>query len=57
MASKGEQIDTSAGQKKKTFKKSIYRGVELEKLIEYNMDALVKLMGSRQKRRFSHGIH
>ena len=59
MASKGEQIDTSAvnQSKKKAFKKSIYRGVELEKLIEYNMDALVKLMGSRQKRRFSHGIH
>ena len=56
MASKTEQIDTSAP-KKKTFKKSIYRGVELEKLIDYNMDALVKLMGSRQKRRFAHGIH
>ena len=56
MSNKQEQIDTS-GPKKKTFKKSIYRGVELEKLIEYNMDALVKLMGSRQKRRFAHGIH
>ena len=49
MASKGaEQIDTGAGQqKKKTFKKSTYRGIELEKLIEYPMDALVKLLRSR----------
>lgn len=49
MASKGEQIDTTAAQqpKKKTFKKSTYRGVELEKLIEYPMDALVKMMRSR----------
>ena len=59
MASKGtEQIDTAQQQKsKKTFKKSTYRGIELERLIEYNMDALVKLMKARQRRRFAHGIH
>ena len=57
MASKGEQINTESQQKKKTFKKQIYRGVELEKLIEYPMDQLVKLMRSRQRRRFAHGIH
>jgi small subunit ribosomal protein S15e len=59
MASKGgEQIDAQgAGQKKKAFKKSTYRGIELEKLIEYPMDALVKLMKARQRRRFAHGIH
>ena len=57
MASKGEQINTDTQQKKKTFKKQIYRGVELEKLLEYPMDQLVKLLKSRQRRRFAHGIH
>jgi small subunit ribosomal protein S15e len=58
MASKGgEQIDTGAQNKKKAFKKSTYRGIELEKLIEYPMDALVKLFKARQRRRFAHGIH
>ena len=41
MASKGaEQIDTAGktAPHKKTFKKSTYRGIELEKLIELNMD-------------------
>ena len=56
MASKAAQvIDTQP--KKKTFKKSTYRGIELEKLLEFNMDVLVKLMKSRQQRRFAHGIH
>ena len=57
MASKGEQIDTGAQKGKKAFKKSTYRGIELEKLIEYPMDALVKLFRARQRRRFAHGIH
>ena len=58
MASKGEQIDTSKEQnQKKTFKKSIYRGIELNNLLEYNMTVLVKMMKSRQRRRFAHGIH
>ena len=57
MASKGDQINTETQQKKKTFKKQIYRGVELEKLLEYPMDQLVKLLKSRQRRRFAHGIH
>ena len=41
MASKApEQVDTAAAanKSKKTFKKSTYRGIELEKLIEMNMD-------------------
>ena len=57
MASKGEQINTETQQKKKTFKKQIYRGVELEKLIEFPMPQLVKMMKSRQRRRFARGIH
>ena len=43
--------------KKKPFKKQIYRGIELDKLLEMNMDAVVGLMKSRAQRRFKHGIH
>ena len=43
--------------KKKPFKKQIYRGIELDKLLEMNMDQVVQLMNSRQQRRFKHGIH
>ena len=43
--------------KKKPFKKQIYRGVELDQLLEMNMNEVVKLMNSRQQRRFKHGIH
>ena len=46
MASKQEQVDTNP-QKKKAFKKSTYRGIELEKLLELPMDQLVKLMKAR----------
>ncbi len=56
MASKGEQIDTSNQPKRKAFKKSLYRGIELEKLIELNTDSLVKLFKSRQRRRFGSGV-
>jgi hypothetical protein len=49
MASKSEQIDTGAAAptKKKAFKKSTYRGIELEKLLELSTDQLVKLMRAR----------
>eukprot|EP00349_Pseudokeronopsis_sp_Brazil_P001490 CAMPEP_0202960746 /NCGR_PEP_ID=MMETSP1396-20130829/4893_1 /ASSEMBLY_ACC=CAM_ASM_000872 /TAXON_ID= /ORGANISM="Pseudokeronopsis sp., Strain Brazil" /LENGTH=155 /DNA_ID=CAMNT_0049680161 /DNA_START=29 /DNA_END=496 /DNA_ORIENTATION=- len=60
MASQGQQIDTSSGQppaQKKAFKKSLYRGIELKNLLEYNMPQLVKLFRSRQQRRFSRGVH
>ena len=43
--------------KKKPFKKQVYRGVELDKLLEMNMDQVVMLMKSRAQRRFKHGIH
>ena len=42
--------------KKKPFKKQIYRGVELDKLLEMNIDQVVVLMKSRAQRRFRHGI-
>ena len=43
--------------KKKPFKKQIYRGVELDKLLDLNTEQVVALMCSRQRRRFRHGIH
>jgi len=43
--------------KKKPFKKQVYRGVELDKLLDMNMEQVVTLMKSRQQRRFKHGIH
>ena len=46
----------SEPQKKKPFRKQIYRGIELDKLLDMNMEAVVNLMKSRQQRRFRHGI-
>ena len=43
-------------QKKKPFRKQIYRGHELDKLLDMNMETIVNLMKSRQQRRFKHGI-
>ena len=42
--------------KKKPFRKQIYRGHELDKLLDMNMESVVNLMRSRQQRRFKHGI-
>ena len=41
---------------KKPFKKQIYRGIELDKLLDMNVQQVVNLMCSRQQRRFKHGI-
>ena len=43
--------------KKKPFKKQIYRGIELDKLLDMKVEEVVALMPSRQRRRFKHGIH
>ena len=42
--------------KKKPFRKQIYRGHELDKLLDMNMEQVVNLMNSRQQRRFRHGM-
>ena len=42
--------------KKKPFKKQIYRGYELDQLLEMNPQQVVELMNSRQQRRYNHGI-
>ena len=47
---------TDVAPKKKPFKKQIYRGHELEKLLEMSPDEVVALMCSRQQRRYKRGI-
>merc|ERR1711935_1169644 len=41
---------------KKPFKKQVWRGHELDKLLEMSSEEIVGLMNSRQKRRYRHGI-
>merc|ERR1712228_287563 len=41
---------------KKPFKKQMYRGHELDKLLAMGREQIVALMGSRQRRRFRHGF-
>ena len=48
--------DAPAVVKKVPFKKQIYRGHELDKLLEMSPEEVVNLMNSRQRRRFKHGI-
>ena len=54
-----EKVDSGAGvaANKKSFKKRLYRGIELSQLLEFKEDTLTKLFRSRQRRRFSRGIH
>ena len=42
--------------KKKPFKKTLYRGFEIDQLLEKNTEEILKIMNSRQRRRYSHGI-
>ncbi|KAK2080832.1 ribosomal protein S15 [Prototheca wickerhamii] len=42
--------------RKRTFRKYSYRGVDLEQLLDMSTSQLVKLMASRQRRRFSRGL-
>jgi small subunit ribosomal protein S15e len=59
MANKEETkpIEEQKQEKKKTsFKKSTFRGLELESLIHLAPEKLVKLFKSRQRRRFQRGL-
>ena len=40
----------------KKFKKNMYRGVELEALMEKPIEEVVKLLPARQRRRYSRGV-
>lgn len=52
-----DQVNAAAAPKRKPFKKQIYRGVEIDKLLEMNTENIVALFKSGQRRRFAHGIH
>ena len=41
---------------KKSFKKQMYRGIEINDLIAMNLPNIVKLLGSRQRRRYARGM-
>ena len=41
---------------KKSFKKQMYRGIELHDLLEMKLPNIVKLFRSRQRRRYARGI-
>ena len=47
---------SEAQTKKKPFKKQIYRGHELDQLLEMNMTQIVALMNAKQRRRFRRGV-
>ena len=42
--------------KKKPFKKQIYRGIELDQLLEMNINQVVSMMNAKARRRFRRGI-
>ncbi len=44
------------GQKKRTFKVTTFRGIELDKLLEMKREEFVKLLRARHRRRFSRGV-
>ena len=47
---------SEAQTKKKPFRKQVYRGIELDKLLTMNVDEVVNMMNSRQRRRYRHGM-
>ena len=46
----------SAPRIKKSFKKQMYRGIEINDLIDMKLPNVVKLLGSRQRRRYARGM-
>lgn len=51
-----EQVNTAGAPKRKPFKKQIYRGIEIDKLLEMNTENVVALFKAGQRRRFKHGM-
>ena len=43
--------------KRKPFKKQIYRGIELDKLLELDQEGMVALLDAKARRRYRRGIH
>ncbi len=51
-----EQVNAAGAPKRKPFKKQIYRGIEIDKLLEMNTENVVALFKAGQRRRFKHGM-
>jgi small subunit ribosomal protein S15e len=43
--------------KRKPFKKQIYRGIELDKLLELDQEGMVALLDAKARRKYRRGIH
>ena len=43
--------------RRKPFKKQIYRGIELDKLLELDQEGMVALLDAKCRRRYRRGIH
>jgi len=48
--------EEEAQQKKRTFRKYSYRGIDLDKLLDMSNQDLMELFNARQRRKFSRGI-
>merc|ERR1711963_1134992 len=48
--------DEEEKRKKSTFRKYYYRGVDLDKLLDFSNQELMELFKARQRRKFSRGI-
>ena len=48
---------TDQAPKRKPFKKQIYRGIELDKLLELDQEGMVALLDAKARRRYRRGIH
>ena len=51
-----EKEPAAEGPKKRTFRVTTFRGIELDKLLEMKMEELVKLFRARHRRRFRRGL-
>eukprot|EP00826_Nyctotherus_ovalis_P036250 TRINITY_DN31_c0_g1_i1.p1 TRINITY_DN31_c0_g1~~TRINITY_DN31_c0_g1_i1.p1 ORF type:complete len:153 (+),score=58.57 TRINITY_DN31_c0_g1_i1:137-595(+) len=56
MTEASKEPERTEQKKKKTFRVTTFRGIELDKLLEMKMEELVKLFRSRHRRRFSRGL-
>ncbi|KAI9019030.1 40S ribosomal protein S15 [Hyaloraphidium curvatum] len=51
-----EEEAAAGGQKKRTFRKYSYRGVDLDQLLDLSSEQLIDLMHSRARRKFQRGL-
>merc|ERR1712039_209799 len=52
----GSTMGEEGQQKKRTFKKYSYRGIDLDKILDFSNQDLMELFRARQRRKFSRGI-